>query len=314
MGHNVTWRPTTSKIKEFIPPWTVSREFWIDSLKPEHSGIYTDIMLFGNVGLSLAHHYKILRNGLPHIAFRRDYMTRLRTVLEPWSVGALRDVPRPRGSVAHGAEPMHIRSGSVGDVPVLAWEHINDSQKVEEDTSRTSPFHRSQVIGTLCPTTTQPARGTPSVSVPLENEKHSQINMSTKLVVAPVGGGPLPPNTSKDIERHPPTPVNFMASDVDGLPVATESRIRPDGVDDLDLRMAPDDMMMCPETVLIERTVSPASIDSIWRLWMRGMRRMARYFRAICRRLRAIGTCRTLTGFQSRRSRRYKRLYRMWRK
>ena len=75
IGHSVIWRPATSRVEEFIPPWTVSREFWTESLKAEHSGISTDIVLFGKIGLSLVHHYRIHRDGLPHIAFRRDYVT-----------------------------------------------------------------------------------------------------------------------------------------------------------------------------------------------------------------------------------------------
>ena len=41
----------------FLPPWTVRRQVWKDSLKPQHSGISTDILLFSNIHLSLVHHY-----------------------------------------------------------------------------------------------------------------------------------------------------------------------------------------------------------------------------------------------------------------
>ena len=42
-----------------------------------HSGISTDILLFSDIHLSLTHHYRVHRRGLPHIAFRKDYLARL---------------------------------------------------------------------------------------------------------------------------------------------------------------------------------------------------------------------------------------------
>ena len=53
------------------------RELWTDSLRVEHSGISTDILLFSELGLSLTQHYRVYRGGLPHAVFRTDYMQRL---------------------------------------------------------------------------------------------------------------------------------------------------------------------------------------------------------------------------------------------
>ena len=80
-GHNVPWISRTASIERFVPPWTVRRELWTESLRPEHSGMSTDIMLLSDLGLSLTHHYRVYRGGLPHAAFRTDYMTRLRALL-----------------------------------------------------------------------------------------------------------------------------------------------------------------------------------------------------------------------------------------
>ena len=67
--------------EKYAPPWTVRRELWTDSLRVEHSGISTDILLFSELGLSLTQHYRVYRGGLPHAMFRTDYMQRLRALL-----------------------------------------------------------------------------------------------------------------------------------------------------------------------------------------------------------------------------------------
>ena len=68
-AHDVLWIAKKANMEKFIPPWTVCRQMWLDSLKAGHSGISTDIMLFTDPGLSLTHHCRIHRHGLPHIAF-----------------------------------------------------------------------------------------------------------------------------------------------------------------------------------------------------------------------------------------------------
>ena len=39
-----------------------------------------DVLLFSDIHLSLVHHYRIHKRGLPHIAFRKNYLSQLRTV------------------------------------------------------------------------------------------------------------------------------------------------------------------------------------------------------------------------------------------
>ena len=60
-GHDVPWISKTASIERFVPPWTVRRELWTESLRLEHLGISTDSMLFSDLGLSLTHHYKVYR-------------------------------------------------------------------------------------------------------------------------------------------------------------------------------------------------------------------------------------------------------------
>ena len=80
-GHDAPWISKTASIEKYAPPWTVRRELWTDSLRVEHSGISTDILLFSEVGLLLTQHYRVYRGGLPHAGFRTDYIERLRSLL-----------------------------------------------------------------------------------------------------------------------------------------------------------------------------------------------------------------------------------------
>ena len=69
-GHDAPWISKTASIEKYAPPWTVRRQLWTHSLRAEHSGISTDILLFSEVGLSLTQHYRVYRGGLPHAVFR----------------------------------------------------------------------------------------------------------------------------------------------------------------------------------------------------------------------------------------------------
>ena len=55
-GHDTPWISKTACIEKYAPPWTVRRDLWMDSLRAEHSGISTDILLFSELGLSLTQH------------------------------------------------------------------------------------------------------------------------------------------------------------------------------------------------------------------------------------------------------------------
>ena len=101
-AHDVLWE---ASLEHFLPPWPVTRQVWTDYLKPQHSGISADILLFSDIHLSLVHHYRIHKRGLPHVAFWKNYMSQLRAllllpvagVLSPASTGS-RSL-RPAGSV-----------------------------------------------------------------------------------------------------------------------------------------------------------------------------------------------------------------------
>ena len=136
-------------------------------LKSNHLGISTDVLLFSDINLSLVHHYRIHKRGLPHIAFRKDYMSRLRallpspvaqskdSVLSPVSTGpvSLRqassaelDVESPRRTrcAKRQIRPVRVMGESVGDLPILMIQDPSDVQGARVyDCLRCSLCHRN---------------------------------------------------------------------------------------------------------------------------------------------------------------------------
>ena len=80
-AHNVPSDIKSTSLDIFFPPWTVQRQIWADALKPCHSGVSTDVLLFSETQLALVYHYQVFRRGLPHHAFCRDYLSRLRVFI-----------------------------------------------------------------------------------------------------------------------------------------------------------------------------------------------------------------------------------------
>ena len=108
-AHDVPWDAKSASLEQFVPPWTVRRQVWSDCLNQRHSGISTDMLLFSDINLSLIHHYRIHKRGLPHIAFRRNYMSRLHALLPSL-------VAQPRDSLL---SPASTGPGSIRQV--LSW-------------------------------------------------------------------------------------------------------------------------------------------------------------------------------------------------
>ena len=78
-AHKVPEEVQYIRLETLFPPWTVTRQVYTDSLTLRHSGISNDVLLFSDIGLSLVHHYRVHKRGLPHVAFR--YMSQLRALL-----------------------------------------------------------------------------------------------------------------------------------------------------------------------------------------------------------------------------------------
>ena len=77
-AHDIPLEFKTASLAKYFPPWTVQRQIWADALLPCHSGVSTDVLLFSEMQLALVYHYRVFRKGLPHLAFRRNYLDRLR--------------------------------------------------------------------------------------------------------------------------------------------------------------------------------------------------------------------------------------------
>ena len=45
-AHDVPWDVKSASLEKLVPPWTVRRQVWSDSLAANHSGISTDVLLF----------------------------------------------------------------------------------------------------------------------------------------------------------------------------------------------------------------------------------------------------------------------------
>ena len=144
-AHDVPWEVKSASLEHFLPPWTVRRQVWTDSLEPQHSGISTDILLFSDIHLSLVHHYRIHKRGLPHVAFRKNCMSQLCAllpvpvaqhvdgVLSPASTGPgslspagsaefVGKSPRTTRRAKRRVRPVRVVETSVGDLPVLTLQ------------------------------------------------------------------------------------------------------------------------------------------------------------------------------------------------
>ena len=106
-AHDVPSDVKSASLDRFFPPWTVPRQIWADALKPYHSGVSTDVLLFSEINISLVHHYRVFRRGLPHYAFRKDYLTRLRMFVSQASAMAQCALPSP--VPASSGSPRNVR-------------------------------------------------------------------------------------------------------------------------------------------------------------------------------------------------------------
>ena len=77
-AHDVPWDVKSTSLEMFVFLWTVRHQVWSDSLAANHCGISTDVLLFSDINLLLTHNYRVHKRGLPHIAFRKNCLTRLR--------------------------------------------------------------------------------------------------------------------------------------------------------------------------------------------------------------------------------------------
>ena len=76
-AHAVPHIMRAANLGKWFPPWTVSWEMWHEALLPQVSGVSTDILLFSERGIPLAHHYQG-GGGSAHVSLRGSYMVKIR--------------------------------------------------------------------------------------------------------------------------------------------------------------------------------------------------------------------------------------------
>ena len=89
---------------------------WLEALSAQHSGISADV-------LSLVHHYRVHKRGLPHIAFRRNYLSQLHALLpSPVTLPPAR-VVSPESSVSGSLHPVGSTEGVLGPARNMRRAH-----------------------------------------------------------------------------------------------------------------------------------------------------------------------------------------------
>ena len=205
-AHDVPWDVKSASLEKFVPPWTVRRQVWTDSLKPCHSGVSTDVLLFSEVNESLVHHYRVHKRGLPHLTFRRDYLQVFVSQAAALSQG---DMVSPVQS-----SPVSMR-------------HARSSEQESESPWKTSPIRVSELVGV----------GPPTLTVRDASDLTGAVVRDCRPPLLPVSLrlkdiGPLPlrrPAASTSLAEPPPE---------DSVMISGAS---PEGVAILELGVAPSD-------------------------------------------------------------------------
>ena len=251
-GHDAPWVSKTASIEKYAPPWTVRPQLWTDSLRIEHSGISTDMLLFSEVGMPLTQHYRVYKGGLPHAVFRTDYMARLRSLLpspegtdpspETGCVLTPKSVRRPHRL----SQPKRLFPEAVGNGPFLTEQ--NPAEMVGETVidCRPSLLPVSIPLSGLSPDTISGARSCVSYRPP-EETGQSIMNMDTSEITIDRIIGFEWNESGTDVEDEMPTPVSSPTQTV--VPAISPAET-PDPFgrgDDFDLELA---KVMCDVSVL----------------------------------------------------------------
>ena len=211
-GHDAPWVEKTASIERYAPPWTVPRQLWLDSLRIEHSGISTDMLLFSEVGMPLTQHYRVYKGGLPHAVFRTDYLQRLRALLpsaggsdEP-SVTGYGSTPTSVRRQRRMSKPTRLFPGSDVNAPILTEQ--NPAEMVGESVFDCRPpgLPVSIPLSGFSPAVISGARDCASHQQ-LEQSSRSIINMDTnEISISGIIGFPWN-DSGTDVEDELPSPV-----------------------------------------------------------------------------------------------------------
>ena len=212
-GHDAPWISKTASIEKYAPPWTVRRKLWTDSLRVEHSGISTDILLFSEVELSLTQHYRVYRGGLPHAGFRTDYIERLRSLLRssgqsgsPPETGRA-STPKSVRRLHRSSQPKRLFSEAVDDGPCLTVQNPADVVGETLFDCRPSVLPVSIPLRGLSPGMIAEARESRSFR-PSEETGKSIMDMDTNEITINRIVGFDWDEAGTDLEDEMPTPVS----------------------------------------------------------------------------------------------------------
>ena len=211
-GHDAPWVEKTASIEKYAPPWTVPRQLWLDSLRIEHSGISTDMLLFSEVGMPLTQHYRVYKGGLPHAVFRTDYLQRLRALLpspggsdEP-SVTGYGSTPTSVRRLRRMSKPTRLFPGSDVNVPILTEQHPAEMVGESVFDCRPPGLPVSIPLSGLSPAMISGARDCTSHQQ-LEESSRSIMNMDTnEISISRIVGFPWN-DSGTDVEDELPSPV-----------------------------------------------------------------------------------------------------------
>ena len=212
-GHDAPWVSKTASIEKYAPPWTVRRELWTDSLRIEHSGISTDMLLFSEVGMPLTQHYRVYKGGLPHAVFRTDYMARLRSLLRspgrsgpPPETGCA-STPKSVRRLHRSSQPKRLFPEAVENGPFLTEQ--NPAEMIGETVIDCRPSLLPVLIplSGLSPDTVSGARSCVSYR-PSEETGQSIMNMDTNEITINRIIGFEWDEAGTDLEDEMPTPVS----------------------------------------------------------------------------------------------------------
>ena len=251
-GHDAPWVEKTASIERYAPPWTVSRQLWMDSLRIEHSGISTDMLLFSEVGMPLTQHYRVYKGGLPHAVFRTDYLPRLRTLL-----------PSPGGTedpsvIGNGSTPTSVRRqrrmsrptrlfpDSATDMPILTEQHPSAMVGKTVIDCRPSILPVSIPISGWSPETISEARNCVSYQQ-LEESGRSIMNMDTNEISIDRIVGFAWNDGGTDVEDELPSPVLSPVRIVSPSITPADSADPVGGVENFDMDLA---KVLCDVSVL----------------------------------------------------------------
>ena len=271
--HDVPWISKTASIEKYAPPWTVHRALWTESLRVEHSGISTDILLFSELGLSLTQHYRVYRGSLPHAVFRTDYIERLRALLPPprrpegepasppeTGRGA---TPRSARRLHRSSRPMRRMSEAVDDGPLLTVQNPADMVGETVIDCRPPVLPVSIPLSALSPRTVGNAREISGFKPPQETGQ-SIMDMDTNEITINRIVGFQWDEPGTDVEDELPTPASSLVQNISPVVPPKETADSLDRGDGFDLYLAKVllDISVMPELIspIEESEVPPTSV------------------------------------------------------